>query len=612
MSFILGFSSFYHDSAAALIHNGNIVGAVQEERFTRKKHDNNFPVNSIKYLLKESSLSLNDIEAIVFYEKPFLKFERIIETCVAFAPHGFKSFYTSIPKWLRENLFQKKFILDSLKEIDANFNDEKKIKFSEHHLSHAAGTFFTSPFEESLILTLDGVGEWATTTCGIGKNNNIEIIKEINFPHSIGLLYAAFTYYLGFKVNSGEYKVMGLAPYGEPKYKDLITKNLIDIKEDGSFRLNMKYFNYAVGLKMTNSKFDDLFKFPRRNPNNEKLTNFHMDVASSIQSVTEDILIKLVSSLKKKYNQKNLCLSGGVALNCVANGKILKNKIFENIYIQPASGDAGGSIGAALAYWHMQKEKSRVIINNEDKMRGCYIGPKFNNESIKISLIKSGINFIELPDEKIISETAKMLSEDKVVGWFQGRMEFGPRSLGNRSILANPRSENMQKKLNLKIKYRENFRPFAPSVTEEDANKYFNLDTKSPYMLLVASIKDELKIKTANDEILFGIEKLNIKRSQIPAVTHVDFSSRVQTVSKKTNLKFHKLLKKFEEITGFPILVNTSFNVRGEPIVNTPDDAIKCFMGTEMDVLVIENFIVIKKNQDFTSDKNYIKIFELD
>ena len=612
MSFILGISSFYHDSAAALIKDGDIIGAVQEERFTRKKHDSNFPISSINYLLRDSSLKLDDLDAIVFYEKPFLKFERLIETYVSFAPSGFKSFCASMPIWLREKLYQKKFIFDYLKEIDSKFKNENKIKFSEHHLSHAAGSFFTSPFEESLIVTLDGVGEWATTTCGLGKQNNIDIVKEIHFPHSLGLLYSAFTYFLGFKVNSGEYKVMGLAPYGEPKYKDIIYNNLIDVKDDGSFRLNMKFFDYATGLKMTNSKFDELFKSCRRNPDIDKLTTFHMDVASSIQSVTEDILIKLVSNLKKEYNQKNLCLSGGVALNCVANGKILKNKIFDNLFIQPASGDAGGSIGAALAYWHIEKKNTRKIVNNDDKMKGCYIGPKYESEKIEKFLTKIGAKFSKLSEENLLNETAKNLSEDKVVGWFQGRMEFGPRSLGNRSILGNPISETMQRKLNLKIKYRESFRPFAPSVTEEDVSKYFDLDVKSPYMLLVASVKENLKIKTCEDKNLFGIEKLNIKRSELPAVTHVDFSSRVQTVNQKTNLKFHTLLKKFGEITDYPVLVNTSFNVRGEPIVNTPEDAFNCFMGTEMDVLVIENYIIKKEDQKFEINKDYKSSFQLD
>ena len=612
MTYILGLSSFYHDSAAALIKNGEIVAAAQEERFTRKKHDESFPANAILFCLSEEKINLTDIDAIVFYEKPFLKFERLLETYIGFAPAGFKSFCASVPIWIKEKLFQKDLIFKELKKIDSNFKDIKKIKFSDHHASHAASAFYPSPFDKSLILTLDGVGEWATTTIGIGENNKIELLQEIHFPHSIGLLYSAVTYYLGFKVNSGEYKVMGLAPYGEPKYESLIFNNLIDLKDDGSFRLNMKYFNYATGLTMTNKNFDLLFGKKRRSPETENLEQFHMDVAASIQVVTEKIVIKICEFIKKEYNQENLCLAGGVALNCVANGKILQKKIFKNIWIQPAAGDAGGSLGAALAYWHQELNKKREI-SNRDLMKGSYLGPSFSDKEIENELRKVGAIFDKVENENLYHEVACHLKNEKAIGWFQGRMEFGPRALGNRSIIADPRSDKMQKLLNLKVKFRESFRPFAPSVLREKVNEYFNLNVDSPYMLIVANINENIKIEMSDAEKnLFGIEKLNIKRSTIPAVTHVDYTARIQTVDSSTNPKFYNLIKKFNDLTGCAVLVNTSFNVRGEPIVGSPSDAFKCFMGTDLDILVIENFILNKKNQDSKLKEDYKNKYELD
>ena len=612
MTYILGISSFYHDSAAALIKNGEIIAAAQEERFTRKKHDESFPTNSIKYCLAEEKINLTEIDAIVFYEKPFLKFERLLETYIGFAPAGFKSFCASVPIWLKEKLFQKNLIFKELKKIESNFLDIKKIKFSDHHTSHAASAFYPSPFDKSLILTLDGVGEWATTTIGIGENNKIKILQEIHFPHSIGLLYSAITYYLGFKVNSGEYKVMGLAPYGDPKYEKLILDNLIDLKEDGSFRLNMKYFNYATGLTMTNRNFDLLFGKKRRSPETEKLEQFHMDVAASIQLVTEKIVIKICEFIKNEYNEENLCLAGGVALNCVANGKILKKKIFKNIWIQPAAGDAGGSLGAALAYWYQELQKKREI-SNRDQMKGSYLGPSFLDTEIEDELRKVGAVFNKLDNENLYLEVANHLKNEKAIGWFQGRMEFGPRALGNRSIIADPRSDKMQKLLNLKVKFRESFRPFAPSVLKEKVNEYFNLSEDSPYMLIVADINEKIKIEMSDEEKnLFGIEKLNIKRSIIPAVTHVDYTARVQTVDSLTNPRFYNLIKKFNDLTGCSVLVNTSFNVRGEPIVANPGDAFRCFMGTDLDILVIENFILNKKDQDPILKEDYKNKYELD
>ncbi len=611
MSNILGISAFYHDSAAAIINNGKIISAAQEERFTRIKHDSRYPHNAVNFVLRYSNLKLSEVDHIVFFEKPFLKFERLLETYVAFAPKGFLQFTKSMPIWLKEKLFQKKLLLNHLKEHDINFNNENKICFSEHHLSHAASAFFPSPFKEAVILTADGVGEWATTTVAVGKDNQLEIKKEIHFPHSLGLLYSAFTYYTGFKVNSGEYKLMGLAPYGNPIYEDKV-KKLIDIKDDGSFILDQDYFNYATGLTMTNTKFNNLFGQKPRDPKKDKLTQFHMDIAASIQKVTEEIMIKLAKAIRKEYNIKNLCLAGGVALNCVANGKILKQKIFDNIWIQPAAGDAGGSLGAALAFWHIEQGNKREV-NLDDDMNGSYLGSEFSQEEIEKELNSIGANYQIFNYENLINETSEYLSKQKAIGWFQGRMEFGPRALGGRSILGDPRSEEMQKNLNLKVKYRESFRPFAPSVLREDLSNWFDMNVDSPYMLLVSNINPEKKIEM-NDEQkkLFGIDKLNIKRSEIPAVTHVDYSARVQTVSEKTNKRYYDLISKFKEKTSCPVIVNTSFNVRGEPIVNSPTDAFNCFMGNELDYLVIGNCILDKTKQDPKLKKDYTKEFELD
>ena len=611
MTKILGISAFYHDSAAALIVDGKIISAAQEERFTRKKHDSGYPFNAVEFVLKFSNLELSEIDAIIFYEKPFLKFERLLETYVAFAPKGFAQFSRAMPSWLREKLFQKKLLINLLKQHDKKFDNSKKIFFSEHHLSHAASAFFPSPFDEAIVLTADGVGEWATTTVAIGKKNNLKIKKEIHFPHSLGLLYSAFTYYIGFKVNSGEYKLMGLAPYGKPNFVDKIYE-LVDIKEDGTFRLDQSYFNYATGLTMTNDKFNKLFGNKPRNPETENLTQFHMDIACSIQKVTETIMIRLARSLKNEYGSNNLCLAGGVALNCVANGKILKEKIFKNIWIQPAAGDAGGSLGAALALWHLEQNNPRNVVST-DNMNGSYLGPEYEQNEIEIQLKNIGANFIVLEDDELIERTAEDLSNGNAIGWFQGRMEFGPRALGARSILADPRSENTQKNLNLKVKYRESFRPFAPSILREDLSDWFDLDTDSPYMLLVTNIQKQKTLETTEDQDkLFGIEKLNIKRSEIPAVTHVDYSARIQTVHKETNKKYYKLIKKFKEKTGCPVIVNTSFNVRGEPIVNTPKDAFNCFMGTELEKLVIGNCYLDKKDQKSVLKKDYTKKFKLD
>jgi carbamoyltransferase len=609
---ILGISAFYHDSAACLLNDGEIISAVQEERFTRIKHDSQFPSKSIEYILDSSKIKLDDLDYIVFHEKPFLKFERLLETYVAFAPRGFRQFAIAVPKWLKDNLFQKKKILECLKKIDKNFNKINKIHFSEHHLSHAASAFYPSPFKEAIILTADGVGEWATTTVAIGNNEKLDIIKEINFPHSLGLLYSSFTYYCGFKVNSGEYKLMGLAPYGDPKYKEIIKKELIDIKNDGSFHLNQKYFNYATGLTMTNSNFDSLFGKGPRNTDKENINQFHMDIAASIQNVTEEIIIKIVKSLKEEYKIDNLCMAGGVALNCVVNGKIMKEKVFNNVWIQPASGDAGGSLGAALALWHLDLKKKRTI-EDHDKMQGSFLGPEYSQEFIEKSLIEIGANFIVMSDEEVLEKTVNDLINSDTIGWFQGRMEFGPRALGSRSIIGDPRSENMQKNLNLKVKFRESFRPFAPSILLSDISEWFKFSNESPYMLFVAELKDKLKIKMTDiQKKKFGIEKLKIKRSIIPAVTHVDYSSRIQTIKESTNKKFFKLLKKFKSKTGCPILINTSFNVRGEPIVNTPKDAFNCFMGTNLDKLVIGNCYLEKKKQKKNLLKNYQNKYELD
>ena len=612
MTAILGISAFYHDSAASIIIDGKIIAAAQEERFTRRKHDSNYPYNAVAFVLKFANLELKNIDHVVFYEKPFLKFERLLETYVAFAPKGFIQFTKSMPIWLREKLFQKKMLLNFLKKHDENFKNEDKILFSEHHLSHAASAFYPSPFDEAIILTADGVGEWATTTIAIGKKNKLEIKKEIHFPHSLGLLYSAFTHYIGFKVNSGEYKLMGLAPYGEPKYVDKIKNNLIDVKSDGSFRLDQNFFSYATGLTMTNKKFHNLFGEEPRDGKKDKINQFHMDIASSIQKVTEDVMLNLAMSLRKEFNIPNLCLAGGVALNCVANGKILKEKIFENIWIQPAAGDAGGSLGAALAFWHIEQNNERKISNTDD-MQGSYLGPQYTQEEIEKKLNDLRAKFETLNEESLIKKTSEDLSKGNAIGWFQGRMEFGPRALGARSIIGDPRSSSMQKNLNLKVKYRESFRPFAPSVLREDVSDWFKIEIDSPYMLLVAEINEKKKIPMSEDQQkLFGIEKLNVKRSEIPAVTHVDYSARIQTVHQETNPMYCKLIKKFKEITGCPVIVNTSFNVRGEPIVNTPEDAFICFMGTELDKLVIGNCYLDKKKQNQSLKKNYTKRFELD
>ena len=611
MTSILGISAFYHDSAACILKDGKIIAAAQEERFTRKKHDPSYPYNAVEFVLKYSNLKLSDVNYVVFFEKPFLKFERLLETYVAFAPKGFASFSKAMPLWIKEKLFQKNFLFNKLKEHDQNYKSDENIFFSDHHLSHAASAFFPSPFEEALVLTADGVGEWATTTIAVGKSNNLEIKKEIHFPHSLGLLYSAFTYYSGFKVNSGEYKLMGLAPYGNPIFVNKI-KELIDIKDDGTFRLDQNYFNYATGLTMTNNKFNDLFGKNPRNPEKEKINQFHMDIAASVQKITEEIMIKLARSIRKEYKINNLCLAGGVALNCVANGKILKEKIFDNIWIQPAAGDAGGSLGAALALWYLENGNKRKVNFNDD-MQGSYLGTEFDQEEIEKELVSLGANFETLKYESLIDKTSDLLSQEKAIGWFQGRMEFGPRALGGRSILGDPRSDKMQKNLNLKVKYRESFRPFAPSILKEDLSEWFDIEKDSPYMLLVADINSKKKIEMSEEQKkLFGIDKLNIKRSEIPAVTHVDYSARVQTVNKNTNRRYYDLIAKFKEKTGCPVLVNTSFNVRGEPIVNSPKDAFNCFMGTELDYLVIGNSILDKKKQKTILKKDYSREFELD
>ena len=604
MTKVIGISAFYHDSAASLIEDGNIVAAAQEERFSRKKHDDRFPKNAIKFILENSNCSLNEIDKIIFYEKPFLKFERLLETYIAFSPKGFKQFSKAIPIWLKEKLFQKKQIINYLKEIDSSFLPGDKILFSEHHFSHAASAFYPSPFDRAVILTADGVGEWATTTVAIGNSNKIEMKKEIEFPHSLGLLYSAFTYYTGFKVNGGEYKLMGLAPYGEPKFVKTILDNLIDVKEDGSFRLNQDYFDYATGLTMTNKKFNDLFGCLPRNPENEDISQFHMDIGASVQKVTEDIMLKIARNLRTEYGIENLCLAGGVALNCVANGKILKEKIFKNIWIQPAAGDAGGSLGAALGYWHNELNMERSN-KNSDSMKCSYLGPEYSNEKIKDILIDIGAKFETFENDKLIDFTTDRLAEGKAVGWFQNKMEFGPRALGGRSILGDARSPEMQKKLNLKVKFRESFRPFAPAVLYEDVNEWFDLDAESPYMLLVGNVKkDKLIEQTSDQKLAKGLEKLNIVRSKIPAVTHVDNSARIQTVTAENGI-YYDLIKSFKKKTGCPVIVNTSFNVRGEPPVNTPIDAYKCFMATDLDILILGNCILEKQNQiNFELDIN--------
>ena len=608
---VLGISAYYHDSAAALVDNGRIVAAAQEERFSRRKHDPSFPQHAIEYCLTEAKLRLDDIDYVVFYDKPFLKFERLLETYIAFAPHGFRSFRIAIPLWLREKLFQKNLLRGELGKFDENFDWNSRLLFCEHHLSHAASAFYPSPFEDAVVLTMDGVGEWATTSAAIGAGNRLEVFQEIHFPHSLGLLYSAFTYYTGFKVNSGEYKVMGLAPYGEPKYAQRILDNVIDLKLDGSFRLDMSYFNYCTGLTMTNERFDALFGEPVRGPN-KLLTPFHMDIAASIQAVLDEAVLRLARDLAKKTGARNLCLAGGVALNCVANGKVLREGLFENIWIQPAAGDAGGAVGAALAATHLYAGRARTP-NGGDGMAGSFLGPSFAQPEIERRLSAVGAKFAVVAEEEMIETTAKALADQQAVGWFHGRMEFGPRSLGARSILGDPRSATMQRTLNLKVKYRESFRPFAPSVLREDVADWFDLDVDSPYMLIVADVrKDHRRAMTPNEQTLFGIDKLNVARSEIPAVTHVDYSARIQTVHANTNPLFHRLLTRFKALTGCPVLVNTSFNVRGEPIVCTPEDAFRCFMGNELDLLVIGNCILRKAAQDSDLKRDYSSAFDPD
>jgi len=595
VSFILGISAFYHDSAACIIKNGSIIAAAQEERFTRVKHDSGYPYHAVEFVLKFANLDLHKVDKVVFFEKPFLKFERLLETYVTFAPRGFLSFAKSMPLWIKEKLYQKNFLINKLKTHDEKFDPNNKLFFSNHHLSHAASAYYPSPFNEAVIITADGVGEWATTTVAIGKENKIEIKKEIHFPHSLGLLYSAFTYYTGFKVNGGEYKLMGLAPYGKPTYVNEIRK-LIDIKNDGTFRLNQDYFDYATGLKMTNDKFHKLFGKKPRDPDNENLTEFHMDIAASIQSITEEIMIKLVFSVSKEYEIKNLCLAGGVALNCVANGKILKENIFEKIWVQPAAGDAGGSLGAALALWHNELGNKRIV-SGSDIMNSSYLGPEYSDEEIQKTLNEIGADYKKLQKNELLDLTVDYLDKGYAIGWFQGRMEFGPRALGNRSIIGDARSPDMQKKLNIKVKFRESFRPFAPSVLYEDLSEWFDLQDESPYMLMVTNIANSKLIKNSlEDDFTRGLEKLKIIRSEIPAVTHVDNSARVQTVTKKNGI-YYELIKKFKDKTGCPVIVNTSFNVRGEPPVNTPLDAYKCFMLTDLDLLVIGNYMLKKDDQ---------------
>ncbi|WP_127088112.1 carbamoyltransferase [Aquabacter cavernae] len=608
---ILGLSALYHDSAAALVVDGEIVAAAQEERFTRRKHDDRFPQNAIAYCLEEGGISLSDLDHVVFYDKPFLKFERLLETYVAFAPKGFRSFRIALPLWLREKLFQKDLLAGELKGMGGGTFEASKLLFTEHHLSHAASAFFPSPFEEALVLTLDGVGEWATTSAAIGKGNQLDIFKEVHFPHSLGLLYSAFTYYTGFKVNSGEYKVMGLAPYGEPRFVQTILDHLIDVKEDGSYRLNLDYFDYCTGLTMTNSRFDALFGAPPRRPDKEVLTPFHMDLAASVQKVTEIVVEKLARGLQKETGQRKLCMAGGVALNCVANGVLHRLGLFDDIYVQPAAGDAGGAVGAALAAYHIHHGKPRT--SGKDRMRGAYLGPVFAQADIERRLTEAGAVFEVLDEDTLVDETARALADEKAVGWFQGRMEFGPRALGGRSILGDPRSPTMQKTLNLKVKYRESFRPFAPSVLREHVADYFEYDADSPYMLMVAPVvESRRRPMTAEQEALFGIEKLNVPRSDIPAVTHVDYSARLQTVTADVAPRYHALISRFRDLTGCPLVVNTSFNVRGEPIVCTPEDAFRCFMGTDIEVLAVGNCLLRKERQDPALKLNYETAFELD
>jgi len=607
----IGISAFYHDSAAALVEDDRIIAAAQEERFTRKKHDSSFPKKAIAYCLQEGNVGLDELDYVVFYDKPFLKFERLLETYVAMAPRGIRSFKMAIPLWLREKLFQKSLLRGELKRFSENGDWKGRLLFCEHHLSHAASAFFPSPYKEAAVLTMDGVGEWATTSAAMGSGNQLKIFQEIHFPHSLGLLYSAFTYYTGFKVNSGEYKIMGLAPYGEPKYAQLILDKIIDLKPDGSFRLDMSYFDYCTGLTMTNERFSDLFGAPVRAPD-ELLTPFHMDIAASIQAVLEEIVLRMTRALAKQTGKRNLCLAGGVALNCVANGKVMRDGAFENIWIQPAAGDAGGAVGAALAAVHLYEGHPRRP-NGDDRMHGSLLGPSYSQSDIEKRLTAAGAQFSVASEDAMVEQTADTLAKQQAVGWFQGRLEFGPRALGARSILGDPRSPSMQRNLNLKIKYRESFRPFAPAVLREDVAEWFEFDSDSPYMLIVADVRrDRQRTITPEQQALFGIEKLNLVRSDIPAVTHVDYSARIQTVHANTNPLFHRLLKRFKDKTDCPVLVNTSFNVRGEPIVCTPEDAFRCFMGTELDLLVVGNCLLQKSEQDHHLKRDYSSAFDPD
>ncbi len=609
---ILGISAYYHDAAAALVVDGRIVAAAQEERFTRKKHDPDFPRNAAQFCLDFAGLKPTDLDFVVFYDKPFLKFERLLETYLAFAPQGFKSFSQALPLWIKEKLFQKSMIAKELKALFGGDGWDSRLLFSEHHLSHAASAYYPSPFDRAAVLTMDGVGEWTTTSLAVADRENLSVVREIHFPHSLGLLYSAFTYYTGFKVNSGEYKVMGLAPYGMPKYADVIRDKLIDIKEDGSFRLALEYFNYCTGLTMTNGRFDELFGGPPRKPE-DRLTQREMDLAASVQVITEEVVLKLARGIARETGERNLCLAGGVALNCVANGKLLREKYFDRIWLQPAAGDAGGALGAALAAYYLHLKQPRTAATSGDAMQGSYLGPTYSQESIERSLTESGAKFEVLGSDEILSRCARDLAEGKALGWHQGRMEFGPRALGGRSILGDARSPTMQKLLNLKVKYRESFRPFAPSVLREDVSEWFDLDDDSPYMLLVADVQDRHRIRmTAEQERLFGIDKLNVPRSTVPAITHVDYSARVQTVHEQTNPRYHGLISRFKDLTGCPVIVNTSFNVRGEPIVCTPHDAFRCFMGTEIEVLAVGNCYLRKEVQSPELKQNYVDKFELD
>ena len=604
--YILGISAYYHDSAACILKDGKIIAAVQEERFTRKKHDQNFPINAIKYCMQEAGITADDLEIVAFYDKPFLKFERILETYLSFAPKGISSFLKAMPLWIKKKLWIKTLIQDEI-------GFKGKILFPEHHASHAASAFYASPFQDAAFLTMDGVGEWATTSYGIGNGNKMEILADIKFPNSLGLLYSAFTYYTGFRVNSGEYKVMGLAPYGEPKYKNLIYKHLIDVKDDGSFKMDMSYFDYNVGLTMTNKKFNDLFGGPAREPESE-LTQKEMDLARSVQEVTEEIVLKMAKHVRKATGKKYLCLAGGVALNCVANGKLLRSGVFENIFIQPAAGDAGGALGCAYIAWYQHLDNKRIADGKTDFMNGAYLGPEFSNDEIKIYLDEKGYTYKKLSDKELPEMIADLINEQNVIGWFQGRMEFGPRALGGRTIIGDSRSAETQKTINLKIKYRESFRPFAPSIREENISEYFDIDRPSPYMLLVADVnKDKQLPMTEEQESYFGLKKLNIARSEVPAITHVDYSARIQSVSKNTNKRYHDMLTAFNEKYGCPVIVNTSFNVRGEPIVCTPKDAYLCFMRTEMDYLIMNNYLLYKKEQKpLDKDSDWMSEFELD